>query len=77
MIDAIVAAIADNYVVVIPTEESDLNKLIGKKAVYTDSGNRQWNGKVVRLEDPGVAVEFDNFPTGIGQGQILEIEDSA
>ena len=75
MIDAIVTAMESDSVVATPTEDADLSKLVGHKAVYTDTGNKDWQGKVVAVEEPGVVVKFSNFPTGIGQGHMLQIED--
>ncbi|MGC9037405.1 MAG: hypothetical protein ACP5GD_01730 [Candidatus Micrarchaeia archaeon] len=76
MIDAIVAAIEGNKVVVMPTGGEDEKGLVGKEAIYTDSNNKEWHGKVVGIEEAGLVVEFDSFPTSIGQGQIISINES-
>ncbi|MGC8628724.1 MAG: hypothetical protein ACP5T4_00740 [Candidatus Micrarchaeia archaeon] len=75
MIDAIVTAIGNESVVAIPTENAELDKLVGKKVSYVDNSNRAWKGQVTKVEEPGVEIVFDKFPTSIGQGQILQIED--
>ncbi len=75
MIDAIVTAIGNESVVAIPTENAELDKLVGKKVNYVDNSNRAWKGQVTKVEEPGVEIVFDKFPTSIGQGQILQIED--
>lgn len=75
MIDAIVMALEENRIVAIPTGSIKLDTLVGKKAKYVDAMEKEWQGKVVGIEDPGVVIEFDVFPTGIGQGQIVQIEE--
>ncbi|MGC8675892.1 MAG: hypothetical protein ACP5T3_00025 [Candidatus Micrarchaeia archaeon] len=74
MIDAIVTALESNSVVVTPTEDVDFAKLVGRSASYTDSSDKKWPGKVTAAEDSGVVIIFDNFPTGLGQGQIVQID---
>ncbi|MEM0074433.1 MAG: hypothetical protein QW091_02435 [Candidatus Micrarchaeaceae archaeon] len=74
MIDAIVSALENDSVIAIPTENVKLDALVGKNASYTDSSDRNWPGKVVAVQEPGVVVKFDSFPTGLGQGQIMQIE---
>ncbi|MEM0087263.1 MAG: hypothetical protein QW774_02255 [Candidatus Micrarchaeaceae archaeon] len=76
MIQAIVTSIDEKNLLASPMEEADLNALIGKKARYVDNEGKVWPAKVVGKEsDTAVIVKFDEMPTGLGQGQILEILD--
>lgn len=76
MLDAIVTSLGNtNTLIAIPTAEIELKALVGKKARYLDNSDRNWEGMVTGLEDPGVVVKFEKFPTGIGQGQIIHILD--
>jgi hypothetical protein len=45
---------------------------VGKKVQYVKN-DKVYHGVVDREEDPFIVVKFDEFPTGIGQGQIVEI----
>ncbi len=51
----------------------DLESLVGRKIRYLDKNDRSWPGKIVAIEDPFVVVKFDEFPMGLGQGQLLDI----
>ena len=75
MIYAIVTSLDRNRLAATPSEEVDLNSLVGKKAMYVDKNDKQWPAVVVDFEDPFVIVKFDVFPSGLGQGQMLEIFD--
>ncbi|MEM3248095.1 MAG: hypothetical protein QXD17_02120 [Candidatus Micrarchaeaceae archaeon] len=76
MIQAIVASIDEDNLLASPMEETDLSTLVGKKARYVDSAGKVWPANVVGIEgDTAVIVKFDEMPTGLGQGQILEILD--
>ncbi len=58
-----------------PNEDVDLNSLVGKKVQYVDKSEKVWPGVIASVEDPFVIVKFDEFPSGLGQGQMLEILD--
>ena len=73
MISAIVTSLDSENLLVSPTSEVDLNKCMGKKARYLDKSERVWPATVTAIEDPYLVLRFDNFPTGLGQGQIVEI----
>ncbi len=73
MIDAIVTSLDKDNLLVTPSGNADLNSLVGKRARYVDNSDRIWKGRVVSVEDPYVTVKFDNFPSGLGQGQIVQI----
>lgn len=75
MLDAIVTSLGNGTIIATPTSEIDLNVLVGKRARYLDNSDRNWEGTVTGLEDPGVVIKFEKFPTGIGQGQIVQILD--
>ena len=75
MIYAIVTSLDRNHLLATPSEEVDLESLVGKKVQYVDKNEKVWPGKVVSAEDPFVIVEFEQFPSGLGQGQMLEILD--
>ena len=36
-------------------------------------GDHRYTGIVDHIEDPFIVIKFDEFPTGLGQGQIIEI----
>ncbi len=76
MIYAIVTSLDKDHLAATPSEEVDLNTLIGKKAQYVDKLGKTWPGTVVSTEDPFVIVRLDPFPSGLGQGQMLEILDT-
>jgi len=75
MIDAIVTSIGEDTITASPTQDVDLKSLIGKRAVYTDNSNNNWEGKVISSDESGVVIKFKSFPKSIGQGQILQILD--
>jgi hypothetical protein len=55
-----------------PTSNVDLEGLVGKKVQYVKN-DKIYHGIVERIDDPFLVIKFDVFPTGIGQGQIVEI----
>lgn len=50
----------------------ELAGLVGKRVQYV-KGEHVYTGVVESEEDPFIVIKFDEFPTGIGQGQIIEI----
>ncbi len=56
-----------------PMEPVDLDSLVGKKAQYVDSNERVWPGIVSGVQDSFLVIKLDKFPSGLGQGQIIEI----
>ena len=76
MIYAIVTSMDKDHLSATPNEDVDLNSLIGKKVQYVDKADKVWPGVINEVDDPFVIVKFDEFPTGLGQGQMLEILDT-
>ena len=72
---AIVTSLDKEKLLVTPNSGDALESFVGKKAQYVDSSDRVWPGEVVGIEDPFLIVRFDSFPTGLGQGQMLQILD--
>jgi hypothetical protein len=75
MIYAIVTSLDRDHLSASPNEEVDLESLVGKRVQYVDKSEKVWPGVVASVEDPFVIVKFDQFPSGLGQGQMLEILD--
>lgn len=50
----------------------ELSELVGRKIRYV-KGEKTYVGTVSGVEEPFLVVKFDDFPTGLGQGQIVEI----
>ncbi|MDE1874336.1 MAG: hypothetical protein KGI04_04460 [Candidatus Micrarchaeota archaeon] len=73
MIDAIVTSLDRDNLIVTPNGNVDFAALVGKRVRYRDNSDRIWTGRVVAAEEPYATVKFDAFPTGLGQGQILQI----
>ena len=76
MINAIVTSMEPGNILATPSGNIDPGTLIGRKARYVDKSDKVWPAKIVGAEDPFVRVEFEVFPSGLGQGQILEIYES-
>ena len=76
MIDAIVTALDKENLAATPNSDIDVNKLVGKKIQYLDSSDNLWPGVVIAAEEPFVIIKFDKFPSGLGQGQMLQILDA-
>ena len=75
MIYAIVTSLDKDHLSATPNENVDLESLVGKKVQYVDKSEKIWPGVIISVEDPFVIVKFDVFPSGLGQGQMLEILD--
>ncbi len=75
MIYAIVTSLDKEHLSAAPNEDVDLKSLIGKKVQYVDKSEKIWPGVIKSIDDPFVIVAFDEFPSGLGQGQMLEILD--
>ena len=73
MIDAIVTSLDKDNLLVTPSGDSDISTLLGKRVRYRDNSDRIWTGSVVAVDDPYVTVKFERFPSGLGQGQIVQI----
>lgn len=73
MIDAIVTSLDRENLLVTPNGDVDFASLVGKRVRYVDNSDRIWKGKVVAVEEPYATVKFEEFPTGLGQGQIVNI----
>lgn len=75
MIDAIVTSLDKDNLIITPNGDVDFASIVGKRVRYIDNSDRLWTGKVVSAEEPYATVKFDAFPTGLGQGQIVQILD--
>ncbi len=73
MIDAIVTSLDKENLLVTPNGNVDFASLVGKRVRYIDNSDRIWRGKIVAAEEPYATVKFEDFPTGLGQGQIVQI----
>ncbi len=73
MIGAIVTSLDEEHLLAIPSGNVELEKLVGKTARYVDKAGKIWPAAVSAVEEPGVIIKFTNFPTGLGQGQIVDI----
>ncbi|MCL5100819.1 MAG: hypothetical protein M1122_02605 [Candidatus Marsarchaeota archaeon] len=73
MISGIVTSLDEKKLLVTPSSDVELSTLVGKKAQYVDKTGKIWPGVVSEAEDPFVIIKFDEFPSGIGQGQIVDI----
>ena len=73
MISAIVASLDKDNLLISPTTAEDLPSLNGRRIRYVDSSDRIWPGKVVGIEGEFLVVAFDKFPSGLGQGQLIDI----
>jgi hypothetical protein len=77
MITAIVTSLDQDNLLATPSNDVDVKSLIGKKARYVDKNGKIWPGMVSgSSDDLFVVVVFENFPSGLGQGQMLDILDS-
>jgi hypothetical protein len=74
MITAIVTSLNAEKLLASPSTDINVEKLVGKKARYLDKSDRIWPATVSGIED-GIylIIKFDNFPSGLGQGQLLDI----
>lgn len=76
MISGIVTSLDEEHLLVIPSSSVTLEELIGRTARYVDKSGKVWKAEVYAAEDPGVLVKFEIFPSGLGQGQIVDIIES-
>lgn len=76
MIDAIVTSLDRDNLAATPSVDVDVSTLVGKKIQYLDKNDNVWPGVVVSAEDPFVIIKFDKFPSGLGQGQMIQILDT-
>ena len=76
MIDAIVTSLDRENLSATPNSDVDVTTLIGKKVQYLDKNDNAWPGVIVAAEEPFVIIKFDKFPSGLGQGQMLQILDA-
>ena len=75
MIDAIVVSLDTENTLVMPNGGTALEDLVGKPVRYLDKSDRSWPGKATGVIEGMLAVKFDPMPTGLGQGQIVQILD--
>jgi hypothetical protein len=76
MIDAVVTSLDHDNLLATPNSDVDVNTLVGKKIQYFDKNDNIWPGVIIAAEEPFVVIKFDTFPTGLGQGQMLQILDT-
>lgn len=77
MLTAIVTSLDHDRLLATPVQMVDLTTLVGKKMRYVDKNDKIWPGVVTGIEDPFVIFKFDEYPSGLGQGQIVEIDDGS
>lgn len=77
MIIAIVTSLDENNLLATPSGEIDVAGLVGRKARYLDKNGKIWPATVTGSDEQCVVIKFDNFPTGLGQGQIIEIMEES
>ncbi len=75
MVNAIVTVADKEKLMAMPSGEFDFSKAVGKKVRYYDKNNKEWPGEIVEASDPMIVIKFDVYPSGLGQGQIVEVED--
>ena len=73
MIGGIVTSLDEDHLLVIPSGSVELESLVGRTARYVDKSGKVWPAVVSSVEEPGVIIKFTNFPSGLGQGQIVDI----
>ena len=73
MISAIIAVLNEQELLVIPNTDVPAEQLVGRKARYVDKEEKVWPGKVDHIADSMLCVKLDKWPSGLGQGQIIEI----
>ena len=73
MINAIIAVLDEQELLVIPNTDVPLAELVGRKARYVDKEEKEWPGRVDRVAESMLCVKLDRWPSGLGQGQIIEI----
>ncbi len=73
MISAIVASLDKDNLLISPTTAEDLESLKGRRIRYIDSSDKVWPGKIVGIDGDFLVVSFDKFPSGLGQGQLIDI----
>ncbi len=76
MIDAIITSLDRENLAATPNSDVDVKSLVGKSIQYLDKNDKVWPGVVVSSDDPFVIIKFEHFPTGLGQGQMIQILDS-
>ncbi len=75
MITAVVTALDANNLLATPSTDMDVKLLVGKSIKYVDNSGKEWPGSITGYQDQLIVVKFDPFPTGLGQGQLLEIPE--
>lgn len=75
MIDAIVVSLDAENTLVMPSGNENLEALVGKRVRYLDKSDKSWAGRATGVSGDMLAVKFDPMPTGLGQGQIIQILD--
>lgn len=73
MISAIVTSIDKENMLVMPTMNIDLSDVVGKRVRYLDKNDKAWPGVVIGISDAMLVIKFDVVPSGLGQGQIVDV----
>ncbi len=73
MISAIVASLDSENLLATPSGDTDPATLVGYKVQYIDKSGKAWFGIVKGADDTFIIVKLDPFPTGLGQGQLLDV----
>ncbi len=73
MISAVVTSMDRENLLATPSGAIDPATLVGHRCQYVDKSGKAWPGVVKGADDPFVIVKLDPFPTGLGQGQLLDI----
>ena len=73
MISAVVTSLDNENLLATPSGNIDPTKLVGHKVQYVDKSGKAWPGIVKGADDPFIIVKLDPFPSGLGQGQLLDV----
>jgi hypothetical protein len=73
MISAVITSLDKDKLLATPSGNIDPAELVGRKARYLDKNGKIWPGTIRGADDPFVIVAFETFPSGLGQGQLLDI----
>jgi hypothetical protein len=73
MISAVITSLDNANLLATPNGNVDPATLVGRRARYVDKNGKIWPCVIKGADDPFVIVQFDVFPSGLGQGQLLDI----
>ncbi len=75
MITAIIAVLNEEELLVIPNTDRPMEELVGMEARYVDKDEKVLPCRVDRVAESMLCVKLDSWPSVLGQGQIVEIDD--